>query len=70
MPIHEYIHRGEDFKHCDHTEEVFTKSMKIKPPEEIECPRCRQMLFKSMATGGFILKGTGWEKDGYAGGKN
>ena len=60
MPTYEYACRV-----CNHT---FEKEQSIKDPPLKECPKCLVCALKRVinSEGGFILKGDGWENDGYA----
>ncbi len=60
MPIYEYK--------CESCQEVIeiVQSFDAAPPEK--CPQCGQgPLHKLVSHSSFILKGTGWYKDGYSG---
>ena len=57
MPIYEYK--------CRYCAKQFQKLMKLdeaKPP----CPLCKcAFVDKMISQGSFVLKGSGWDKDGY-----
>jgi len=59
VPTYEYICRV-----CDHT---FEKEQSIKDTPLQECPACLVCSLRRVinSEGGFILKGSTWEKDGY-----
>jgi len=57
MPIYEYR-----CKECSHR---FEKLMKYKDPIP-KCPKCEaSQPVKLISVGSFVLKGSGWYKDGY-----
>ena len=57
MPIYEYLCQG-----CD---ERFQKLMKISQAAPA-CPSCSdEDVKKQISLGSFVLKGSGWYKDGY-----
>lgn len=64
MPFYDYAHHNKDAKYCVHTEEIFG-SIKNETIDEIDCPVCSKTLYKTVAGTSFILKGKGWERDGY-----
>ena len=60
MPIYQYKCKDEK---CS---EEFEKYLHINAwdvPQK--CPKCRSSSDKQMARTSFVLKGSGWEKDGY-----
>ena len=63
MPIYEYG--------CSACEHKFEEQQKIADPPLVTCPACGQdKLIRLISCTAFMLKGGGWEKDGYAKGKN
>lgn len=57
MPLYEY--------QCEGCSELFEYMEKMADdPREI-CEECGGKIKRKMSTGGFILKGGGWYKDGY-----
>lgn len=63
MPFYEF--RCSD---CDHLfEEFFSKIPKNDEIFEIGCPKCKSknVIRRYGSFGGFILKGSGWYRDGY-----
>jgi putative FmdB family regulatory protein len=63
MPFYEF--RCSD---CDHLfEEFFPKIPKDGETLEVECPECKSKNATRWygSLGGFILKGSGWYRDGY-----
>lgn len=50
---------------CDHR---FETEQSIKDDPLTECPKCRVCALKRLISGGtgFVLKGGGWFRDGYA----
>lgn len=48
-------------KECNHVEEEIVKW----DVEEIECPKCKSNMYKTLTSFNFELKGGGWFKDGY-----
>jgi putative FmdB family regulatory protein len=52
-----------DFK-CEKCEYEVEKQIKLddKAPD---CPKCGRSMTKLMSATSFILKGSGWERDGY-----
>ena len=57
MPIYEYQCNG-----CEHE---FQKLMKMSGPVP-KCPKCDSSEpKKKISVGSFVLKGSGWYKDGY-----
>ena len=57
MPIYEY-----DCKACGEVRERLQKSTDPAPL----CPNgCGERMAKKVSASGFILKGSGWERDGY-----
>jgi len=57
MPIYEY--------ECQGCLDKFQKLMKIKDPKP-SCPSCdHEDVTKQISVGSFVLKGSGWYKDGY-----
>lgn len=45
----------------------FEEQAKITDPPRKRCKVCRCKVHRLLAPGGFVLKGKGWAKDGYAG---
>ena len=63
MPFYEF--RCSD---CEHLfEEFFSKIPKDGEVLEVECPKCKSKDVNRWygSLGGFILKGSGWYRDGY-----
>lgn len=57
MPIYEYI-----CEQCDHN---FDRLVKLGSPMP-DCPQCStDKVIKKISGGSFLLKGSGWYKDGY-----
>lgn len=57
MPIYEY--------RCSSCEVSFEKLMKFTDNDP-QCPRCNRVdVRKVISQSGFILKGSGWYRDGY-----
>lgn len=59
MPMHNFKCRNEE---CNHVEEGMIVNWDV---EEIECPKCKSLMFKLLRSFNFELKGGGWFKDGY-----
>lgn len=57
MPIYIYDCNG------GHTFEI---TQSIKDPPRQRCPQCRRKCHRVISHTSFILKGTGWERDGYS----
>jgi|WetSurSiteA1Bulk_404760.scaffolds.fasta_scaffold00002_36 putative FmdB family regulatory protein len=57
MPIYEY-----ECKNCG----VFEIEQKITDPPISKCSVCKGRVNKIMSVSTFILKGSGWFKDGYS----
>lgn len=70
MPLHSYKHEVTKGKkpECTHEEELLFK-MSDEVPRTLECPVCEGTLHKQFGGCSFHLKGRGWYKDGYQGGK-
>ncbi|MBC8298019.1 MAG: zinc ribbon domain-containing protein [Pelagibacterales bacterium] len=47
---------------CNTNKEVLVKDK----DEVISCPKCASILKRLITKTSFVLKGRGWEKDGYA----
>lgn len=45
---------------------VFSEQAKISDPPRKRCKVCRCFCWRRIYSGGFVLKGKGWAKDGYA----
>ena len=59
MPIYEYqCKKGHEF--------VVEQSMKAAPVRK--CPECKSTCKRLISATSFILKGSGWAKDGYGSG--
>jgi len=56
MPLYDFKCEG-----CDHEMEKHIKLTDKEP----ECPVCGRSMIKLVSTTSFILKGSGWERDGY-----
>ena len=57
MPIYEYL--------CDKCEHNFDRLVRLKDPMP-HCPECdAATVSKKISGGSFVLKGSGWYKDGY-----
>ena len=56
MPIYEF--------ECPHG--TITEKLVHVNTEEIDCPQCHLKAKKILSPSRFILKGTGWERDGYS----
>lgn len=54
---------------CSHT---FEAEQKISDEPLIECPKCKTCSIQRLISGGtgFVLKGVGWESDGYSSSKD
>ncbi len=61
MPIYEY--------HCPACDKTFERFQKISDPPLAECPECGKQVRRLISQTSFALKGGGWYKDGYSGGK-
>lgn len=62
MPVYEYGCEG-----CDHRFEV---QQKLADAPLKTCPECgKDLLEKLISPTAFVLKGSGWYKDGYSGGE-
>ena len=62
MPLYEYGCEG-----CGHRLEA---QQKLADPPLKTCPACgKDLLQKIISPTAFVLKGSGWYKDGYSGGK-
>jgi putative FmdB family regulatory protein len=59
MPIYEFK--------CEPCEESFEKLMRHSDPVPA-CPQCDGTAERQISAASFILKGGGWEKDGYGAG--
>ncbi len=58
MPIYEY-----ECQSCNHKVD-FIQKMDAAPKRK--CPECGKLKLKKLVSaGGFVLKGTGWYRDGY-----
>ena len=58
MPTYEYR-----CKKCQHE---FEESQKISDPPLKKCPKCKGGVVRLVSGSTFMLKGSGWYKDGYA----
>ena len=58
MPIYEYV--------CKECENVVSMLV-MKPEEDIPpvCEECEEVMEKQLSLGSFVLKGSGWYRDGY-----
>jgi len=56
MPIYEY--------QCTYCAFKFDRLMKMNS-DKPRCPKCGDAVKKTVSKGSFILKGSGWYKDGY-----
>lgn len=56
MPVYEYK--------CNYCDKIFEKLIKTNEKYEC-CPYCQHIGVKIPSRNSFILKGTGWSKDGY-----
>ena len=56
MPIYEY--------ECCSCAHQFQKLMKLSDPAP-SCPKCDSEPKKKISVGSFLLKGSGWYRDGY-----
>ena len=59
MPTYEYV--------CNGGHEFEAEQTMQEAPIE-RCPKCRRLCKRLISTSSFILKGTGWAKDGYGNG--
>ena len=59
MPTYEYV--------CKSCSNHWEEDKKINDPPQDTCPKCKKKTAKRLISGGtgFILKGSGWFKDGY-----
>ncbi len=64
MPMYEYK--------CDACDHEFEREQSMSDKPIKTCPKCKKRKARRMisGTGGFILKGGGWEKDLYSGPSN
>jgi len=67
MPLHHFSHRTDKENDCEVVEKVLYKVFDNVPPT-ITCDECGKPLTKELGCG-FILKGSGWERDGYVTGR-
>ena len=56
MPLYEF-----KCENCGHEMEKYIKLADKEP----NCPSCGRSMVKLMSATAFILKGSGWERDGY-----
>lgn len=57
MPLYEYK--------CEKCEELFEYMEKLADKPKSICEDCGGEIKRTMSTGGFVLKGGGWYRDGY-----
>lgn len=62
MPLYEY--------RCEACGHRFTLMVRMSERSAQDCPTCERRATKIVSGGGFILKGNGWARDGYAKEKN
>mgnify|MGYP003679374657 FL=1 len=58
MPLYEY--------RCEDCGREFTRIARISERDEQECEPCGTRPTRIVSGGGFILRGDGWARDGYA----
>lgn len=49
---------------CDHVQE---ENHRFYEKPEIKCSKCGTIMTKLIGSAGFVLKGSGWYKNGYKG---
>ena len=59
MPLYEYV--------CNEGHE-FSAQQSIQDEPIKKCPKCRRVCKRLISASSFILKGSGWAKDGYGSG--
>ena len=59
MPMHNFKCKNPK---CNYVEEEVIVKWET---ESIECPKCKDQMYKLLASYNFQLKGGGWYKDGY-----
>ncbi len=65
MPTYHYISKDKESE-CDYCRNGFDYSQKMSDKELVICPECEGPIKKEITGGlGFILKGSGWYRDGY-----
>lgn len=62
MPIYEY--------HCKNCKKDFELIQKASDPPLALCPTCKKKVKRVISQTSFMLKGSGWYKDGYSAAKS